>query len=288
MMAFALPVPMSLVDLHCHSTASDGVLAPAEVVRRAAARGVAVLALTDHDELGGLALAREAARAAGIVLVPGVEVSVTWRAQTIHVVGLGIDPSHSELVAGLARLRAGRRERARMIAAELARCGIQGSLEGAYAYAGNPDLIGRTHFARFLVERGVAADVKSVFQRYLAQGKPGYVHHPWASLDQAVGWIQASGGVAVLAHPGRYRLSGAALESLLAEFHAQGGASIEVVSGSHSPEDVRRFAHLAGCFGLAASAGSDFHGPEEGGLDLGALPPLPEECRPVWSALALE
>jgi predicted metal-dependent phosphoesterase TrpH len=287
MMALALPVPMPPVDLHCHSTASDGVLTPAEVVRRAAARGVEVLALTDHDELGGLASAREAARTWGIALVEGVEVSVTWRAQTIHVVGLGIDPSHPELTAGVASLRAGRRERAQAIAAELGRCGIQGSLEGAYAHARNPDLIGRTHFARFLVERGLAGDVKSVFQHYLAQGKPGYVRHQWAPLDRAIAWIRASGGVAVLAHPGRYRLSGPALEALVAEFRNQGGAGIEVISGSHSPEDYRRFARLAGRFGLAASAGSDFHSPDEGGLDLGALTPLPEGCRPVWSALGL-
>lgn len=278
---------MSLIDLHCHSTASDGVLAPAEVVRQAVTRGVAVLALTDHDEVGGLAPAREAARAEGITFVEGVEVSVTWRAQTLHVVGLGIDPSHPQLTAGLAGLRAGRRERARAIAAEFARCGIHGSLEGAYAHARNPDLIGRTHFARFLVQQGVATDVKGVFQRFLAQGKPGYVPHPWASLEQAVAWIRASGGVAVLAHPGRYRLSSGAMEALLAEFRNWGGMGIEVVSPSHSLDDTRRFAHLAGRFGLAASAGSDFHSPEESGLSLEVLPPLPGECRPIWSALGL-
>jgi predicted metal-dependent phosphoesterase TrpH len=287
MMTSTLPIPMSLIDLHCHSTASDGVLAPAEVVRQAVTRGVAVLALTDHDEVGGLAPAREAARAEGITFVEGVEVSVTWRAQTIHVVGLGIDPSHPQLTAGLAGLRAGRRERARAIAAELARCGIHGSLEGAYAHARNPDLIGRTHFARFLVQQGVATDVKGVFQRFLAQGKPGYVPHPWASLEQAVAWIRASGGVAVLAHPGRYRLSSGAMEALLAEFRNWGGMGIEVVSASHSLDDTRRFAHLAGRFGLAASAGSDFHSPEESGPSLEVLPPLPGECRPIWSALGL-
>ncbi|PZP53495.1 MAG: phosphatase [Azospira oryzae] len=279
---------MHPVDLHCHSTASDGVLAPAEVVRRAYQRGVRVLALTDHDALEGLAPAREAARACGITLIDGVEVSVTWRGQTIHVVGLGIDPSHPVLGTGLTGLREGRRARARRMAAELERLGIEGSLEGAYAHARNPDLIGRTHFARFLVERGVASDVKSVFQRYLTPGKPGYVPHVWASLEEAIRWITASGGVAVLAHPGRYRLSSQTLEELLTEFRDHGGSGIEVVTGSHSPDEYGRFARFADRFGLAASAGSDFHGPGEGALDLGALPPLPEGCRPVWNMLGLE
>jgi hypothetical protein len=269
-------------DLHCHSTASDGRLAPAQVVERAAANGVAVLALTDHDELAGLAAAAEAARAAGIRLVPGVEVSVTWDDLTIHVVGLGIDPSHPALAANLDHVRSSRARRAERIAAEFDSLGIEGSLAGAYAQAENPKVISRTHFARFLVQRGVAADVAAVFRRYLAHGKPGYVPHRWAALADAVAWIRASGGRAVVAHPGRYRLSRAGLRRLLAEFKAAGGEGIEVVTGSHTPEQYGEFARFAREFEFLASRGSDFHGPEESVADLGRLPPLPADLRPVW------
>jgi hypothetical protein len=269
-------------DLHCHSTASDGVLAPAEVVRRAAANGVAVLALTDHDELAGLADAAEAARAAGVHLVPGVEISITWGGIAIHVVGLGVDPENATLASNLDYVRSGRGRRAERIAAEFDRLGIEGSLEGAYAHAENPKVIGRTHFARFLVERGIARDVAGVFRRYLARGKPGYVPHQWADLADAVTWIRASGGRAVVAHPGRYRLARTELRRFLAEFKAAGGEAIEVVTGSHSPEQYGEFARLAREFGFLASRGSDFHGPEESIADLGRLPPLPAELTPVW------
>jgi hypothetical protein len=269
-------------DLHCHSTASDGLLAPAQVVERAAANGVAVLALTDHDELAGLAAAAEAARAAGIRFVPGVEISVTWDDLTIHVLGLGVDPEHATLAANLDHVRSGRARRAGRIAAELDSLGIAGSLAGAYAQAENPKLISRTHFARFLVQRGLAADVAAVFRRYLARGKPGYVPHQWAALADAVAWIRASGGRAVVAHPGRYRLSRAGLRRLLAEFKAAGGEGIEVVTGSHSPAQYGEFARCAREFEFLASRGSDFHGPEEGSADLGRLPPLPADLRPVW------
>ncbi len=271
-----------IYDLHCHSTASDGVLAPAAVVRRAAANGVSVLALTDHDELAGLADAAQAARAAGVRLVPGVEISITWGDTAIHIVGLGIDPENATLAANLDHVRSGRARRAERIAAEFDGLGIAGSLEGAYANAENPDLIGRTHFARFLVQRGIAPDVASVFRRYLARGKPGYVAHQWAELDDAVAWIRASGGRAVVAHPGRYKLGRAELRRFLAEFKAAGGEGIEVVTGSHSPEQYGEFARLAREFELLASRGSDFHGPEESIADLGRLPPLPAELTPVW------
>jgi predicted metal-dependent phosphoesterase TrpH len=269
-------------DLHCHSTASDGVLAPAAVVERAAANGVAVLALTDHDELAGLPAAAEAAHAAGIRLVAGVEVSITWNDTTIHVVGLGVDPANATLASSLDRVRSSRGRRAERIAGELGRIGIEGSLEGAYAYAENPKVIGRTHFARFLVERGIAADVAAVFRRYLARGKPGYVPHQWATLADAVEWIRVSGGRAVMAHPGRYKLSRAELRCLLGEFKAAGGEGIEVVTGSHTPAQYGEFARLAREFEFLASRGSDFHGPQESLADLGRLPPLPADLKPVW------
>ncbi len=275
-------MPLPNFDLHSHSNVSDGTLTPAELVERAAARGVGVLALTDHDDTGGLEDAWQAAVTHGIRLVGGVEVSVSWQAHTLHVVGLGIDPAHAGLAAGLAALRAGRRERAEKIAAQLARFGIAGSLEGAWRHAGPSGLIGRMHFARFLVETGVCKDVQAVFRRYLSKDKPGHVSHRWVELGDAVSWIRASGGRAVLAHPGRYRLGSGRMETLLQEFRAAGGEGIEVVSGSHTPDQFARFALFAQKFGLLASRGSDFHSPDETYRDLGRLAPLPERCTPVW------
>ncbi|MCS6787072.1 MAG: PHP domain-containing protein [Thiobacillaceae bacterium] len=271
-----------IFDLHSHSTASDGVLSPAMLVERARTQGVGVLALTDHDELRGQAEAAAAASAAGLRYVTGVEVSVTWGGHTVHIVGLHVDPQEPTLLAGLAANRAGRAERARRMAAELARLGIEGALEGAYARAVNPDLIGRTHFARFLVEEGHVKDVKTVFQKYLVKGRPGYVPHEWASLSAAIGWIRAAGGQAVLAHPGRYPFGREKMHLLVQEFRDLGGVAIEVVTGSHSEDQVPQYAALAQEYGLYASVGSDFHAPGEGGRELGRLRPLPEGCRPLW------
>jgi len=270
------------VDLHCHSTVSDGTLSPEAVVRRAAANGVDLLALTDHDETGGLDAARPAADEAGIALMPGVEVSVSWGRTTIHIVGVGIDAAHEGLAAGLSRTRASRQVRATKIAAELEAAGIAGSLEGAMAYADNPELIGRTHFARYLVEKGHARDVNAVFKRYLARGLPGYVPHQWAELTEAVAWIRASGGRAVVAHPGRYNLSRHERWQFFGEFKDAGGEGIEVVTGSHTRDQFGEFAGVAREFGFLASRGSDFHSPEEGGFDLGTVPPLPDDLKPVW------
>ncbi len=269
------------IDLHCHSNVSDGALPPAEVARRAARSGVNVWALTDHDQLGGLDEAREAAAAEGMRFIDGVEISVTWRGSTIHIVGLRIDPANETLVAGLERVRGGRIERARQIARELEEAGIAGAFEGAMRHAENPRMIARTHFARFLAEAGVVADLREAFRRFLVPGKPGYVPHQWAALADAVGWIVAAGGQAVLAHPGRYGLSAGAMEALLAEFRAAGGEALEVVTGSHSPEQMRLFGALAAKHQFAASRGSDFHGPEEG-AEFGSLPALDPSLRPVW------
>jgi len=274
---------MSVYDLHCHSTASDGVLSPRALVERAASMGVQVLALTDHDELRGLDEAREVAEALGIRLVMGVEISVSWAGHSVHVVGLNFDSEDPILSGGLARNRGGRAERARRMAEELARLGIHGALEGAYKFADNQDLIGRTHFARFLVEQGVVKDVKTVFKKYLVKGKPGYVPHQWASLEEALVWIRAAGGQAVIAHPGRYQMGREKMRLLLSEFKHVGGDAIEVVTGSHTPDQVPVFAELASEFDLLASVGSDFHAPGEGGRELGRLPPLPPRCRPLWS-----
>lgn len=273
---------MSLVDLHSHSTTSDGLLTPTDLVKLAAAQGVRLFALTDHDDVDGLAEARAAAEEGGVRLINGVEISVTWHNRCIHIVGLHIDPSCPELLHGLEGIRAGRATRAAEMAASLDEFGIPDSLAGAYAHAGNERMIGRAHFARFLVEKGHAKDVKSVFKKFLVKGKPGYVSHQWAEMSAAISWIKMSGGIAVLAHPGRYDIGKTNLRALLADFQAAGGDAIEVVSGSHTREQYQEFAAYAHEFGLLASCGSDYHGPGENYLDLGRLPDLPPGCRPVW------
>jgi predicted metal-dependent phosphoesterase TrpH len=272
------------IDLHSHTTRSDGLLGPRELVERAVRRGVKVLALTDHDTTSGLTEARDRAVGNGIDLVNGVEVSVTWNGRTLHIVGLRIDPDHPELAEGLASLRDGRRRRAESIADELEKAGVTGSLAGALMHVTNPDLVGRTHFARFLVEHGHAPDVSGAFKKFLAYGKPGHVPHQWARLEQAVSWIRASGGTAVLAHPGRYKLDEQQRHTLLTAFKDAGGTAVEVVTGSHSADQFEIYARYAQRYGLLASAGSDFHGPGESRRDLGNLPDLPSGCVPIWSS----
>lgn len=274
------------IDLHCHSNVSDGALAPAAVARRAARNGVEVWALTDHDQLGGLAQAREAAHAEGMRFIDGVEISVSWRGSTIHVVGLRIDPANETLALGLARVRGGRIERAQRMARELEDAGIEGAFEGALRHAENPAMVSRTHFARFLAEIGAVEDLKDAFRKYLVTGKPGYVPHQWAALADAAGWIRAAQGQAVLAHPGRYGLSAGAMDALLREFRDAGGEAIEVVTGSHSPDQFHHFGAVAAQYDFAASRGSDFHGPGEG-AEFGTLPALDPALRPVWRDWAL-
>jgi 3',5'-nucleoside bisphosphate phosphatase len=269
-------------DLHCHSTISDGVLAPAAVAARAKLNGVELWALTDHDEVAGIPQARAAAAQAGMAYVAGVEISVTWAGQTVHIVGLQIDDTNPALVQGLAATRGGRELRAREMADQLAAAGIPHAFEGALKHVGNPDLISRTHFARFLVESGVCSDVHEVFRNYLTEGKPGFVPHRWASLENAMSWIHGAGGIAVVAHPGRYSFSELAFNAFLDEFKQLGGKAIEVVTGSHTVDQYQQYAKVAKYFGFQASRGSDFHGPCESRIDLGVLPPLPQGLTPVW------
>ncbi|HZG20251.1 MAG TPA: 3',5'-nucleoside bisphosphate phosphatase [Herbaspirillum sp.] len=269
-------------DLHCHSNVSDGLLPPEEVAARAKANGVGVWALTDHDEVGGVARARAAAQALDMLHVGGVEISVTWAGHTVHIVGLRIDETNRALVEGLAATRNGRERRAREIAEALGRHGICGAYEGALKHVGNPDLISRTHFARYLVECGQCGDTKEVFANYLTEGKPGYVPHRWATLEEAVRWIRGAGGVAVIAHPGRYKYSQTQFGALFDEFKQFGGAAIEVNTGSHTPEQYQEYAQVARSYGFLASMGSDFHGPGESRVDLGGLPALPTGVKPVW------
>lgn len=273
-------------DLHCHSTVSDGLLSPADVVRRAQANGVELLALTDHDELGGLAEAQATAEEIGLRFVDGVEISISWGDdQTVHILGLGVDPANAELQEGLTQVRSGRDARAGRMAAELDKAGIHGAYEGALRHVGNPALVSRSHFARYIVEQGHAKDVKSVFDHWLAKGKPGYVEHSWATLEDSLRWIVGAGGTAVIAHPGRYRLSKAERKDLFAAFKDMGGRGIEVLSGSQKEEETHEFSRIAREFGFLASRGSDFHGPGESWIDLGKLPDLPEDLTPVWSQL---
>lgn len=271
-------------DLHCHSVVSDGTLSPEELALRAHQNGVHLWSLTDHDVLGGQARAQDAALNLGMEYVSGVEISISWMGQTVHIVGLGFDPSNVTLQDGLRATRDGREERARQMAAQLAQIGIENSYEGALKFAGNPELIARTHFARYLVEQQVCRDMDEVFRKYLVAGKPGYVSHRWASLDQAVDWITGAGGEAVIAHPGRYRLNAMQMDELYARFKDLGGAGIEVVTGSHSPDQYQTYAEVAKRYGFMASRGSDFHDPQESDIDLGQLPHLPEHLTPIWSA----
>ena len=278
--------PYTNPDLHCHSTVSDGTLEPEAVAARARANGVDLWALTDHDEVGGLQRAAAAARAQGLAFLTGAEISVTFANTTVHIVGLGFDASDERLVQGLRQTRGGRGERAQEMAAQLAQVGIPGAYAGALRYVGNPELISRTHFARFLVEQRVCRDTGEVFRRFLTEGKPGFVPHRWARLGDAVRWICDAGGVAIIAHPARYSLSANEEFALFSEFRQHGGQGVEVVTGSHTTAECATYAGMAREFGLAASRGSDFHSPDESHTDLGTLPPLPGDLTPVWDLLA--
>jgi hypothetical protein len=273
-------------DLHCHSVVSDGTLTPEELAARAATNGVELWALTDHDEIGGQRRAAAAAHSHGMKYLTGTEISVSFAGETVHIVGLGFDADDPGMLQGLIETRGGRGPRAREIAEQLAKAGIKDAYEGALKYAGNPELVSRTHFARFLVETGVCKDTGEVFRRYLTEGKPGYVEHRWASLKDAVQWITRAGGMAVIAHPARYKFTANEEYALFSEFKAHGGAGVEVVTGSHTAAEYVQYAETAREFGLAASRGSDFHSPGESHTDLGKLPYLPGELTPVWELLA--
>ena len=273
-------------DLHCHSVVSDGTLTPEALAARASANGVELWALTDHDEIGGQERARAAALACGMRYLNGVEISVTFLHQTVHIIGLGFDADNENLKQGLRTTRGGRSQRAKDMAKDLERVGIKNVLEGALQYAGNPDLVSRTHFARHLVETGVCVDTNAVFRKYLTEGKPGYVEHRWASLKDAVGWIIGAGGMAVIAHPARYRFTANEEFALFTEFMGHGGRGVEVVTGSHSAAEYITYADAAKDYGLAASRGSDFHSPQDSHTELGTLPYLPGAVTPVWELLA--
>jgi predicted metal-dependent phosphoesterase TrpH len=278
--------PLLNADLHCHSVVSDGTLTPEALAARAKANGVQLWALTDHDEIGGQERAMAAAKAEGMKYLSGVEISITFAGKTVHIVGLGFDHKNEALVQGLRNTRGGRSERAKEMSDGLAKVGIVGAYEGSLKYVGNPELISRTHFARFLVETGVCKDTSEVFRKYLTENKPGFVPHRWASLENAVSWITGAGGIAVIAHPARYGFTANEEFALFTEFKAHGGRAVEVITGSHSSADALQYADTALEFNLAASRGSDFHSPEESHTDLGTLPWLPGQLTPVWELLS--
>ena len=273
-------------DLHCHSVVSDGTLTPEDLAARARTNGVELWALTDHDEIGGQHRAAAAAKAQGMRYLTGTEISITFIGKTVHIVGLGFDADDPALKEGLTRTRGGRGQRAMEMSEGLAKVGIQGAYEGALKFVGNPELISRTHFARYLVEAGVCKETNEVFRKYLTEGKPGFVEHRWATLKDAVGWITGAGGVAVIAHPARYKFTANEEYALFTEFKNHGGQGVEVVTGSHTVAEYVTYADTAREFGLAASRGSDFHSPDESHTDLGTLPYLPGELTPVWELLA--
>ncbi|MGH8492037.1 MAG: PHP domain-containing protein [Moraxellaceae bacterium] len=274
---------MPLVDLHCHSLCSDGALSPADLVARAAAAGVDMLALTDHDCVGGVPEAEEAAREHGLRLLPGLELSTSWQGHSVHIVGLGVDIAHPLLVAGLSRQQAARAERGRAIAEKLEKHRMPGAWEGALALAGNdPDRVSRTHFSQWLLAQGKVNNLQAAFDKWLGAGKPADVPMPWMDMPEALALIHAAGGTAVLAHPGRYPLSRTKMRSLITAFAEAGGEAMEVATATEKPDMVRYLGQLSVQFGLEASQGSDFHGPHMPWIQLGRFPALPVGCKPVW------
>lgn len=273
------------VDLHCHSTASDGALAPASVVARAHERGVTLLALTDHDTLDGLPEARDTAATLGMRWVSGVEMSCTWGGATLHVLGYGFPLEASALVETLEQLHAGRWLRAEEIDRRLAAKGMPGALEGARAIQAalgdSRNAPARPHFADFLVQQGHVPDRQTAFRRWLGAGKIGDVKQHWPTLEATVATLRAAGAWVSLAHPMHYDFTRGKRRRLVGEFLQAGGHALEVVNGLQADEQTGTLAILTREFGMLASAGSDFHGPGNWG-DIGSYRALPEDLPPLW------
>lgn len=268
-------------DLHCHSHFSDGFLSPDDLLARAKAQQVDVLALTDHDTIAGVVLAQNAAKLHGIYLIPGIEFSSQWGKSGVHILGLGVDISSAELLAAVDAQEVARRNRAEQIALKLAKCGIEGALAGAQAFAGDAN-VGRPHFAQFLVQQGVVKDFNAAFKKYLGAGKPADVKYEWPQMSQVIDWIHKAGGVAVLAHPYKYNLTRTKMVALIKDFAAAGGTAVELVNGLQSQAETKDLARILNGLGLSASCGSDFHVPGQPWQELGHMSPLPEDVAPVW------
>lgn len=276
---------MVIADLHSHSTASDGALSPLALLQRAQQQGVELMAITDHDCVDGYLAVRQQWADQPMQLIAGVELSCVWNKRLIHIVGLDVDTRHPVLAEGLAQQQQARLRRAELIDAKLQGYGFAGGLQYATALAGQSQ-IGRPHFARFLVDKGHVSTAAEAFNRYLGAGKAGDIKEVWPELDVVVGWIKASGGVAVVAHPLHYKMTATKLRALCTDFKALGGDAIEVISGKQSPAHTQQLAQLAERFQLAASIGSDFHQPDTPWRELGRVGQLPKSCRPVWSLFA--
>jgi 3',5'-nucleoside bisphosphate phosphatase len=274
------------IDLHTHSNCSDGSLTPAELVGLAATAGVEVLALTDHDTVAGLDDASSAAAAQGLTLVPGVEISASWRSQDIHVLGLWIDPSKAPLRAMLDAQTGLRRARIQKICARLEKLRLPGAALLAMVEM-HPGVPTRAHLAKALADLGCVASPDAAFRKYLGKGKPAHVATQWPGLESVIGWICAAGGVASLAHPTRYSLSAGARRRLLGDFAAAGGTSLEIVSGGNSAQQVDTCTMLAMRYGLKGSVGSDFHSPQAAWNPLGRSLNLPDCVTPVWRSFGL-
>lgn len=271
----------AIYDLHSHSSASDGILSPAALVSRAKSNNVTALALTDHDTVAGLAEAQQQSRLEGLELIPGIEFSSQWQGRGIHIVGLNIDPEAPSIKQGVEIQASRRRLRAEQIAARLEKSGVRDALAGARAQAGG-DNLGRPHFARYLVEAGYVSNINQAFKKYLGAGKPGDIRQCWPEFADVVAWIRAAGGIAVLAHPCKYKMTRSKLCAMVLAFVEAGGQAIEVVSGAQTPVQTRDIAGIAHKYGLLASCGSDFHGPGQAWQELGRFPSLPAQAEAVW------
>ena len=279
-----MTIPQDLdlcIDLHCHSTASDGALSPTDLVSRAAERGVTHLALTDHDTIAGLAEARNAAAEKGLEIIPGIELSCLWKSRTIHVVGLDFDPENPAFQQALEQQNENRWARARMIADRLSKLKVPDLLERATAASGG-DVPGRPHFAKVLVEAEVVSNPAQAFKRHLGAGKPGDVKAYWPELSEVVQWINDAGGIAVLAHPRKYQLTATKLRDLTADFRRAGGRAIEVSTSGQSSGDLGFLVELCRREQLLASQGSDFHFPGPAWCELGRIMKMPDGLEPVW------
>lgn len=271
-----------IIDLHCHSNVSDGLLSPAELMSHAAENNVQAIALTDHDDIAGLSEASITAKSLNIIFINGVEISVTWKKRTLHIVGLNFDKDNKLLFQGLKKIRDGRYKRAQLMADGLGMAGIQGAMDGAKSYAKN-STIGRIHFAQFLVAQGYAKDISAVFKKFLTPGKPGYVDHKWISLEESIRLINGAGGDAIIAHPGRYDMGNKLYPKLFQEFKDLGGTGVEVMSGSQDPSQANYFSKLAANYNLFSSCGSDFHGKGISHRALGNVRSLPNDSIPIWT-----
>ena len=271
----------AIYDLHTHSTASDGSLSPEELVNQAYAAGINTLALTDHDTVDGLANALSASQTLDITFINGIELSTKWLSYTVHIVGLNINPDSEMLSQHIEHLKQLREQRAIRIGEHLNKINIPDAYQNAKKLAGD-GTVTRHHFAKYLVESGFAKDQKDVFKRYLVRSKPGYVSVDWPTLGETIDCIHQSGGVAVIAHPLRYKMTATKLRQLIADFKSLTGDGIEVVSGRQNQNELTRSISLCKQFELLASSGSDFHNQNTPWAQLGELHPLPETLAPIW------